>query len=235
MLQDIHKNIGSRIRYFRKARGYTIVTFAQALHCSKSTVSKYERGEISIDIGTLVEIAEVLHIPLNMLIGNETMSPGPLFANTELGNGGAVRKLYGYTYCGHKQAYLARHVLLIGENAAYLYGEVDSEQNYLDYKYCYSGQLQRSDSFNRLLLVNPVLDNDIVILEYLTPLNHKTIFSGFFCTFSVGQYFPMSCKILLSENCITDEEWLKKELIMTKDDLKDYRFHNAFMVNFSSY
>ena len=59
-MEEICKTVGARIRFLRRQQGYTLTGFAEALSRGKSTVSKYERGEISIDIVTLSEIAQVL-------------------------------------------------------------------------------------------------------------------------------------------------------------------------------
>lgn len=234
MIQDLHKSIGSRIRHFRKERGYTLVTFAQELHCSKSTVSKYERGEISLDIETLMKIAETLHVSLNQLLGEEAQQLPRLFSPAKT-DGEAITKLYFYAYCGHKQAYFSRHVLLLGDTTASLYGEVADEEDYLNHKYYYSGAVHRTESFYRLLLVNPMLENDIVIIEFLKPLKYHSTFTGFFCTLSVGPYFPMCCKVIISENIITDENWLKQQLVFNKADLKTLRQLNAFSIDFATF
>ena len=48
--KNINKNVGERIRYYRKARGMTIVELADYMHISKSAISKYENGQVSITL-----------------------------------------------------------------------------------------------------------------------------------------------------------------------------------------
>lgn len=58
----IAQEIGAKIRYFRKKKGMTIQELADIILKGKSAVSKYENGQIIIDIVTLYDIAEVLGV-----------------------------------------------------------------------------------------------------------------------------------------------------------------------------
>ena len=60
--------LGSILRKVRKLRGLTIQQLADKIQKSKSTLSKYERGEISIDILTIKEISRVLNISIDELL-----------------------------------------------------------------------------------------------------------------------------------------------------------------------
>ena len=68
MTNLIAKNIGSKVRFFRKKRGMTLQELADAISKSRATVSKYENGEIIIDIVTLYEIAAALDIEVDQLL-----------------------------------------------------------------------------------------------------------------------------------------------------------------------
>ncbi|HBF65416.1 MAG TPA: XRE family transcriptional regulator, partial [Clostridium sp.] len=49
-MKEVSIHVGKRIRLYRKLKKLTIEVFAEMIHKSKATVSKYENGEISIDI-----------------------------------------------------------------------------------------------------------------------------------------------------------------------------------------
>ena len=49
-MSKISIEIGNKIRQFRQSRKMTLDELAPAIHKSRATLSKYERGEISIDI-----------------------------------------------------------------------------------------------------------------------------------------------------------------------------------------
>ena len=55
-MKEVSIHVGQRIRLYRKTKNLTIETFAGMIHKSKATVSKYENGDISIDIETLFTI-----------------------------------------------------------------------------------------------------------------------------------------------------------------------------------
>ena len=63
----VNHYVGQRIQFFRKLKGFTQQQLADAIGKSKATVSKYEKGEISIDVETLNDISQVLGISLAQL------------------------------------------------------------------------------------------------------------------------------------------------------------------------
>ena len=67
-MDQISKIVGTRVRLFRKERGMTAQQMADAIHKSKATVSKYESGDIALDIPTLYEIANILHVQAEELL-----------------------------------------------------------------------------------------------------------------------------------------------------------------------
>ena len=66
-MNQVNQHIGSRIRNFRKMKKLTIQQLADIIHKSRATVSKYETGEITLDIETLYDISAALDVDLNQL------------------------------------------------------------------------------------------------------------------------------------------------------------------------
>lgn len=64
-MEQVSKIIGDTIRKCRQNRKLSQAELARKIKKSKSTLSKYENGEISVDIETLYEIAEALEVSLN--------------------------------------------------------------------------------------------------------------------------------------------------------------------------
>lgn len=230
MNENINKTIGSRIRYYRKIRGLTLVGMADKLHMSKSVISKYERGEIAITVEQLQSIAEVLEIDMLLLLGDDSVrEPWYPFDRNMI-----VHKdyttLYAYSFSGHDKAYLSTSVLRIGEASAVLYGEVDSEENYQKCLYFYSGTVRSCDSFRRLFMQNPLSEDDLIILDISKPLGHVELQYGFCVSLSTGIYFPLALRWLISEKPIKDRDRLRSLLEMTRDDLREYKRIGAFFV-----
>lgn len=60
---------GKRLKELRKANGYTIEQFAEAVGIAKSTVGYYENDNRMPDIEVLARIADVLNVPADYLLG----------------------------------------------------------------------------------------------------------------------------------------------------------------------
>ena len=65
---DISHEIGLKIRYYRKNRQMTVDQLAEAICKSKSCVSKYENGQIAVDLPTLYDIAAALDVGVTQLL-----------------------------------------------------------------------------------------------------------------------------------------------------------------------
>lgn len=81
-MKEINQHVGRRIRMYRKSRRLTLQQLADRIHKSKSSVSKYETGEITLDIETLAEISEVLQVSIHQL--TDYQPPSDTSATTSL-------------------------------------------------------------------------------------------------------------------------------------------------------
>lgn len=63
------KNLGSRIRGFRKARELTMVELAEAIGVSQPAISQWESGQDPPGRESLTKLAKVLHVPMSTLLG----------------------------------------------------------------------------------------------------------------------------------------------------------------------
>lgn len=66
--QQLLEHTGKRIRFYRRLKKLSQDELATAIHKSESTLSKYERGTIAIDIATLLDIARVLNVSISELV-----------------------------------------------------------------------------------------------------------------------------------------------------------------------
>lgn len=58
-----------RIRDLREDNDLTQTQLAKFLGCTQQTYSRYESGEITIDIHSLIKLAEFYHTSLDYLVG----------------------------------------------------------------------------------------------------------------------------------------------------------------------
>ena len=63
-----YKNIGRRIRHYRKRRGYTQEQLGFSINTSGAYISNIERGVKKPSLDNLVSIAEILDVTLNDII-----------------------------------------------------------------------------------------------------------------------------------------------------------------------
>ena len=69
---NVDERVGQNIRKYRMAYNMTLKELAVLLHKSVSTVSKYEKGDISLDMSTFVELSRILKVSPLAIIGDET-------------------------------------------------------------------------------------------------------------------------------------------------------------------
>ena len=67
-MEQVNLYVGAQIRRYRKNRQMTLQQLADRIHKSRASVSKYETGEVSLDIVTLTEIARVLEVQPGQLV-----------------------------------------------------------------------------------------------------------------------------------------------------------------------
>ena len=66
--KTLYNHVGSRIRFYRKLKNMTQDQLAAAIHKSESTLSKYESGQIAIDVGSLYDIASALGTDMSQFV-----------------------------------------------------------------------------------------------------------------------------------------------------------------------
>lgn len=76
-MNTINKEVGKKIRNFRKWKGLTVQQLADRIHKSKATLSKYESGDITLDVVTLHQIADSLNIQVEQLLYIEPKQASP--------------------------------------------------------------------------------------------------------------------------------------------------------------
>lgn len=68
MFEDKLKQIGAKIVYYRKLKGYNQQEFASVIGLTRQFMSKVENGEAACSLNTLYRIAEVLEVDLAELM-----------------------------------------------------------------------------------------------------------------------------------------------------------------------
>ncbi|MBQ3132379.1 MAG: helix-turn-helix transcriptional regulator [Clostridia bacterium] len=235
---EINAQVGSRIRYYRKQRGFTLEHFASVVNKSRSVLSKYERGEIPMDVEFISCAAQKLEIPISFLINDDSWRIPIIFEDgreiplDELHN---MDKLYCYMLTARAGKPLLRAVVIHYNDvsaAMFCYGSTDISVPYCEYYY--TGAVSKTESYTRIMAQNPIVKGDILILEFPRMLRKGMPTFGFVCAMSVGSFYPFATKGLIFSHPVTDDAWLKKVLTFNRDEMKKYQKKNFFFIPLES-
>ena len=239
MMSKITQHTGSRIRAFRKARGMTLQQLADMIHKSRASVSKYETGEITVDIETLFEIAEALGVELSQL--TDYRSPKPQTAPIPTDTRGQspffqAERLYFYFYDGRYNR-LKDGVINIhrddadesGCRATFSISAVTptgrSSEIY------YSGRVVYSDMLIRFSFVNQYNTLEEDLLYIFNPLEKRDFTEGLLCGISSADLMPCAFKCLVTLTPQEASEELKNQLLFTNKELRRWQKLNMLVVD----
>jgi len=234
-MDRINREIGRKIKNFRKGRGLTVQALADIIKKSKSTVSKYENGEISIDIVTLYSIADALNIHVEQLlyIAPETekqffkSEPSAFFRNST--------RFYSYIYDGRSNE-LVRCVIDVFPQEdppiyrTVLYMNVKSYDNYEDCENTYWGYMEHYDVITTIVLRNQATPVERVIINILASFMDSQKKWGLMSGVSFRPFMPIALKMLFSKEPLPEGKELLDELKISKEDIRIMKIYNMLTV-----
>ncbi len=233
--KSIVQYVGSQIRMYRKSQNYTLEQLAARLHKSKSTLSKYETGEISVDLSVLYQLSEIFSVQ----IGN-FLPPSTQPSNALLSQQFAPLQSKTRLFCYHWDARPHRSGLYVSMleieregSHCVCYWNIIDENNYKRTGYLFHGAILRSETSRRFVLTHTVSPMDMLVINYLDPLVHHNIeVFGNVSSMSVGQFECYTTKCLLSDHPIPHNEELIKRLEINKSVISELRRTNTFRMNY---
>ncbi|AUI66895.1 MULTISPECIES: helix-turn-helix domain-containing protein [Glaesserella] len=232
---NINIEIGRLIRIARKKSGLTLVEFSKLVYKNPSTLSKYEKGEIVLDIPTLYHIAQVLNIDIEqLLIRPHRELKTSLTAKVPTFFMG-LSQFYAYFYDGRNNSIVPCVVDLISqleENRfkVVMYMNYKDFNNYQECENTYTGYIEHFDAVTNIILINkhmPMEKPSIQILASQLEADRKW---GLWTGFSTRPMMPVSMKMLFSRIRLSEDTELLNQLRISKEDIKLYRLYNMFMV-----
>ena len=197
---------------------------------SKSTISKYEKNEIIIDISTLLDICnaldcsiyDILYFPENNKLTKSFMNP----FNCE--------KLYMYYITGKK---IIKSVIELSTSndvvMVKLFNAVKDISKYASvYSYKYEGNLSYSNTIAYISLSNhknaSLIENVNIIINFPWSDN-QDIFSAFL-TGLTPNCLPVVKKCIISKKEIQNIDLYKNDLIISSEDLNSISNNNAWIL-----
>ncbi len=234
--QAINRHIGSRIRTHRKNLGMTIQVLADKIFKSRATVSKYETGEISLDMVTLFNIASALHVTPNQLIDYQVNSqPERGLRASALKTFHNAQRLFFYFYDGRYNRLKDGVIDILPEKEGNQYTAtltigVVSEDGKSSEIY-YSGSVTYSDRLIRFSFINQYNTLEECLLYIFNPLELSDSTYGMLCGISSADMRPCAfkCLVTLTSQQYSDE--LKEHLRLTRDELKESKKLNMLVID----
>ena len=234
-MAQISHEIGKRIRAFRKARHMTLDELARILCKNKSTLSKYETGEIVLDIETIYEIARALGIHVEQLlyctpdrVSIQSSGPKPAFFN-------GLSQFYSYYYDGRYNRIMrcVFDVLLQSEDNRYKIMMYANFQDYKSYQNCettYWGYMEHYDAITNVILTNQDSPMEKAHGQILATYMNSDTKWGLFTGLSARPMMPVALKMLFSKKRLPEDEALLQMLKVTKEDIRLMKLYNMMTV-----
>ncbi len=238
-MSKVNQHIGGRIRMYRKTRGMTLQQLADLIHKSRASVSKYENGEITLDVETLFEIAQALMVSPSQLM--DLRPPVQGSAEKQLNQSATspffqARRLYFYFYDGRYKR-LKDGIIDIyeRENAPGSYEATLSISAVTptgrSSEIYYTGKVVYSDMLIRFSFVNQCNALEEDLLYIFNPLEIRDSTDGLLCGISSADLMPCAFKCLVTLTPQEHTESFKQQLLITKKELQKWQKLNMLIVD----
>lgn len=233
---QLAEHIGMKIRFYRTRQNMSQDQLAAKIYKSKSTLCKYENGQIAMDVETLYRIACVLQVELSQL----TDFPIPRTEIPAQPSRNSIFKsnsMYMYYYDGRSNKITRtllqfNHTNRSGESTPCLcYMDVPSFRDYQNCRYFYTGTLVQHEMVSYLILNNQFNPTDRITVSILNPFQPTQTIRGIMLALSFNPITPFGVKCLLSPMELPEVVLKKDDLILSKDELKEFKRLNMLLLN----
>ncbi|MDO4553889.1 MAG: helix-turn-helix transcriptional regulator [Lachnospiraceae bacterium] len=234
-MESISTYVGNKIKFYRKQKRLSLEQLSQMIHKSKSTLSKYENGNIALDIETMLDIAQALEVDVTRLIDYHYQQETeiPVFQNPF-----GQDTLYLYYYDGRKKEIVLSLISLShtpGQKqlTASFYMDIPSYEEYEKCHFFYTGEMNAFDLVTYLTLVNqnnPMERMSICILNSFNFQQTEATW-GFMSGISYQPIAPFTLKFLLTPRPLKDSELSLQDLIITREEIKALKHYNMMLLN----
>ncbi len=228
-------NLGRNIKLYRKSRGYTLEQFAKRIYKSKSLVSKYENGQIAINILTLLDICSVLNVELHQLVSPKFQEGKKEVFSSPKNSFFKSKQLYMYYFDGRINK-LCRGILTLSssplerDTEATLYLGFDSFDNFTSCEYLYWGKFFEADLVSYFILENQNSNIEKMSLSVINPMNTTSKTVGLSCGVASNFLIPGAFKFALSKAPLEEDDNFLASLKFSKEDLAILKKSNMLLV-----
>ncbi|AFA47340.1 helix-turn-helix domain-containing protein [Acetobacterium woodii] len=233
-MESISIYVGKKIKFYRKQMHLSIAQFSELISKSKSTVSKYENGQISIDLQTLYEIAQTLNVEIHQLIDFQVEKKS-LSTNLNSPFNGQ-RHMHIYFYDGRKRRIVKSYLTInpstnSNDFCCSFYMDIPSFENFEKCSFYYLGSVESYDLVTYVHLVNQANPMEKMSFCILNSLYYQSSTWGLMFGISYRPIAPFSLKFLMSSNPLENEEITADRLTLTTDEIKTIKSLNMFILD----
>lgn len=226
MPNGFYKNLGAKLRAYRKTRQITLQQLSNALNKSVATISKYEKGEIAVDLEILIDWCRFLNIDIASLLPGTQRETSDL----ERYQKHYIDRLYLYSFMGHKNK--IHFDAIENDNTTMkstLYLDVHDADDIYSCGFVYSGRVIYSDISTSFVFFNTSPPFDMVTCSMPTLSESQDCRIGMLSSISF-YYRNIAIKVLASKTPVSDQDFLMEKLLLTQDELKDFKQFNFFII-----
>ena len=228
--REYYVKLGENIRIFRKMCGLTQKQLALSIHKSLACVSKYEKGDIAIDIFALQTIADRFRVPIGQLLPQGDPSGKEAVWEPQIPPFFHRSPLYLYWYRSKKQP-LAQHVLEIdpSNKKVTCFMEVSRLTSYKDTcKYVMSGRLIYKNPNIFIYADNPLISGDFILLCFSPVDLFDSYTVGFLCCLN-RSYHVTGSKCFITDTPLRSTADIPQSILVTREEVSELRRSNFFV------
>lgn len=231
---NIATEIGRKIRNIRKSKNMRLEDLAMAINKTKSTLSKYEKGSISIDICTLYDISDALDVHIEQLLYMKEYKNN-IEKKEEVNFFSGCSRLYAYIYDGRNNQVIISVIDITSKNddGSYKTTFYMNVKDYTDYQNCentYSGFTKHYDILTHITLYNQSTQLETMSINILASFLETNKKWGLISAVSFRPFMPVSTKILFTKEPLGITPDLINELKISKEDIRIMKLYNMFVV-----
>jgi transcriptional regulator with XRE-family HTH domain len=220
-----------RLCAYRKANNLTLADLGKRINKSKTTVWKYENGQIDIDIGTLFEIANALDVSAPFLLESSIAAEGTTLPDKDAGSD--ISRYYMYFYDAHLKKPARSLIVVAGgrERESTLFYHLKSFTEPEGCRDFYKGQAFIDDPYTNFVFRNVNNHVEKLFIVAKEPFKKHGVMKGILTGISYKVFQPISFKVLISVHRLPEDEELSNWLKFSKEDLAEFRRHHYFALS----
>lgn len=235
MVDDLKYEIGKKIRNYRKSKNMSLQQLADIIHKSKATMSKYEKGDVVIDIVTLYDIADALNIHVEQLLYSKPVPninlENQFFRSQFFSNS---THFYSYFFDGRNNKIVRSAMDVLSEmesntSKVMFYMNFKEYENYQICENTYYGFIEHHNVLTNIVLKNQATKVEQITISILADFLDAPTKWGLMFGISSRPIMPIALKMLFSQKPLKENIELEKRLQISKEDIRNLKMYNMFI------